>query len=134
MIVDYQLSANFKASEFACRCGCGQVKVDQRLVDGLQELREDLGRPIIITSGYRCPEHNARVGGAANSQHVLGRAADIRVAGMTAAELYSAASRIAAFSGFGRDDARGFLHVDVRDNPARWCYSGGRQSAWTEAV
>jgi uncharacterized protein YcbK (DUF882 family) len=134
VIVDHRLSANFLASEFACRCGCGQVKVDQRLVDGLQALRGDLGRPILVTSGYRCSEHNARVGGAANSQHVLGRAADIRVPGMTAAELYAAACQLPQFSGFGRDDARGFLHVDVREHPARWCYLDGRQAAWTETA
>lgn len=49
----------------------------------LQPLRDKLKRPIIITSGYRCPKLNKLVGGADNSQHVLGQAVDITVAGMT---------------------------------------------------
>ena len=48
----------------------------------LQPLREKLGRPIIITSGYRCPQLNKAIGGVANSQHTKGQAADIRVNGM----------------------------------------------------
>lgn len=49
----------------------------------LQPLRDKLRRPIIVTSGYRCPELNKLVGGAKNSQHVLGQAVDIQVSGMT---------------------------------------------------
>ena len=49
----------------------------------LQPLRDKLRRPIIVTSGYRCPELNRLVGGAKNSQHVLGQAVDIQVSGMS---------------------------------------------------
>ena len=49
----------------------------------LQPLRDKLRRPIVVTSGYRCPELNKLVGGAKNSQHVLGQAVDIQVSGMT---------------------------------------------------
>lgn len=44
----------------------------------LQPLRDKIGKPIIINSGYRCPAVNARVGGADKSAHLYGRAADIR--------------------------------------------------------
>lgn len=44
----------------------------------LEPLREAYGKPIIVTSGYRCPKLNKAVGGSATSQHVLGQAADIR--------------------------------------------------------
>jgi uncharacterized protein YcbK (DUF882 family) len=43
----------------------------------LEELRAALGRPVVITSGYRCPEHNKAVGGVPRSPHMLGRAVDI---------------------------------------------------------
>ena len=49
----------------------------------LQPLRDKLRRPIIVTSGYRSPELNKLVGGASNSQHVLGQAVDIQVTGMS---------------------------------------------------
>ncbi|MDR1472543.1 MAG: peptidase M15 [Synergistaceae bacterium] len=48
------------------------------LLDRLEALRAAFGRPLVITSGYRCAEHNARVGGAAGSLHLTGRAADVR--------------------------------------------------------
>ena len=50
-----------------------------RLVNNvLDPLREAYGRPIIVTSGFRCPKLNKAVGGASSSQHMLGQAADIR--------------------------------------------------------
>lgn len=53
----------------------------------LQPLREKLGRPVIVTSGYRNTQLNALVGGVANSQHTKGQAADIIVNGMGVAQL-----------------------------------------------
>ena len=44
----------------------------------LDPVREQLGKPIYVNSGYRCPRHNLKVGGAVNSQHMKGEAADIR--------------------------------------------------------
>lgn len=52
----------------------------------LDPLREAYGKPIIVDSGYRCPQLNAAVGGAASSQHVKGEAADIRTLTDTPAE------------------------------------------------
>lgn len=78
-MVDIKLSANFSRDEFACH-HCGEVIVVPKLVNALQELRDVLGTPIIITCGYRCPEHNAELvktlGAAANSYHMQGVAAD----------------------------------------------------------
>ena len=56
----------FKDYEFACRC-CGGLKIEQELVKALDQLRGDFGKPIIITSGYRCERHNANVGGVPGS-------------------------------------------------------------------
>ncbi len=55
----------------------------------LQPLREKLGKPVNISSGFRCRELNALVGGKANSQHLTGEAADIYVNGCPAANLYN---------------------------------------------
>jgi len=74
------LGPHFVESEFACRC-CGMVRVNIRLVHMLEALRARLGgRPVIVTSGYRCPAHNRAVGGARLSQHLYGNAVDIIVA------------------------------------------------------
>lgn len=128
-----QFSANFTRAEFACRDRCGFDTPDPALVTGLQALRDALGKPIVITSGCRCAKHNTAEGGAKRSMHVAGKAADIKVAGMSARQLYAAARLIPQFRGFGVDDARGFLHVDVRALTARWCYRGGKQVAFVEA-
>ena len=57
------------------------------VVSVLDPLREALGRPIVVSSGYRAPLVNRAVGGASSSQHVLGQAADITVPGMHVTEL-----------------------------------------------
>ena len=53
---------NFKVSEFACK-HCGANKIDQRVLNMAQELRDYLGVPVKVNSGYRCEVHNAKVGG-----------------------------------------------------------------------
>lgn len=76
----------FKLDEFRCRC-CGELpeefqgNVRVLVANVLDQAREKLGRPIRVNSGYRCPKHNAEVGGVANSQHMKGEAADIAPAG-----------------------------------------------------
>ena len=67
---------NFKVSEFACKC-CGENRIDQRILDMAQVIREELGVPVQVNSGYRCAEHNARVGGVKGSYHTKGLAADL---------------------------------------------------------
>lgn len=63
-------------SEFACPC-CGRVELDATFVLKLDLAREIAGVPFVITSGYRCPAHNAEVGGVKQSAHMAGLAADI---------------------------------------------------------
>ena len=73
----------FRKEEFLCRCGkCEMPAVAEANIVALVEnvldpAREKFGKPIIVNSGYRCPKHNAAVGGVANSQHTRGEAADI---------------------------------------------------------
>ena len=71
-----QDTKNFKVSEFACRCGCGN-EVKQELINMCQKIRDEAGIPIRVNSGYRCKEYNARVNGVPGSQHILGVAADL---------------------------------------------------------
>ncbi|MCR9066508.1 MAG: D-Ala-D-Ala carboxypeptidase family metallohydrolase [Cytophagales bacterium] len=56
----------------------------------LQPLRDYLGKPIVVTSGYRCPRVNSAVGGARTSQHIKGQAADIKVPGMSTLDVCKA--------------------------------------------
>ena len=87
-----KLSKNFSleemlSSDTARRCGIDNKPQSEEVVENLralclevlQPLRDHLGRPVTITSGYRCKELNKRVGGVRNSQHLKGEAADIRV-------------------------------------------------------
>lgn len=108
----------FELHEFKCSC-CGRNEITYELVAKLDELRRAYGKPIRVTSGYRCPPHNAAVGGALNSTHTKGAAADI-----TADDLNSLYKLCEAhFKAVGDGRAKGFIHVDLRqDKVRRWTY------------
>lgn len=108
---------HFNLCEFACRC-CGQLPpggMSPVLLQKLDDMREEIGMPIIVTSGYRCPRHNYNVGGVSNSQHVKGNAADIYCRGLTVDRLAAYCVKH-GFDGIGRYYGMQFVHVDVRDN------------------
>lgn len=74
----------FTRAEFRCPCGkCGgfPVEPEETMVRVVDEIRHRAGTPVTVVdsggSGVRCPEHNAEVGGVANSEHLYGRAADL---------------------------------------------------------
>ena len=120
-----QLSPSFRVREFACK-GSDVILIDDELVVLLQCIREHFGKPVTITSGYRTAAHNAAVGGAKSSQHLLGRAADIRVAGVSVEDVaVYAESLMPDWGGVGRypvkaGRATGWVHVDTRAEKARW--------------
>src|ERR1700751_3960075 len=120
------LSAHFSRSELQCRC-CGRLQIDSRLLDGLEKLRAQAGAPVVIHAGYRCPEHNAAVGGVPHSEHTLGLAADTALPGVSLQRMYELALEVPQFAhgGIGVYDG-GFLHVDVREHRARWARVSGR--------
>ena len=116
-INDVRIAQNFRLVEFQCKC-CGAVKIDPELVRRLQKMREEIGQPLIVNSGYRCPEHNRAVGGAADSQHLYGRAADVSCPSIVIGRLHTIAEKYFPDGGVGK--YAGFVHVDTRGTTARW--------------
>ena len=114
-----KLSAHFSSQEFACKCGCGQAEVHPKLIELLEHLRAHFNQPVIITSGRRCEKHNKHVGGAKNSQHLLGTAADINIKHVTPKAVADyLESTYPDSHGIGR--YKTFTHIDVRHDKARW--------------
>ena len=112
------ITNHFSYWEFACRCGCGEERIDIGFVNDLQQVRSLHGEAFIIVSGCRCPSHNAAEGGSKVSAHLVkdlgtgpfSHAADIYCpTSLDRAELlpllWSRFDRV----GIGRD----FLHVDI---------------------
>jgi len=100
----------FNKNEFECSC-CGRSSIKQELIDMLNKARQNYGKPIRVTSGFRCFLHNRAVGGSDTSSHTEGWAADLAVHNSRQRmELLSALLQ----AGFGRIGiAKTFIHVDV---------------------
>lgn len=113
---------SFFAEEFDCNCGdshCSYTFIDLRLLELLQKVRDWAGSAIHINSAYRCPRHNRGVGGAKNSLHLTGKAADIRCKSKTPKEIHDYIDKDLNHQG-GLGLYNSFVHVDVRDCKARW--------------
>ena len=141
-VVTYQrgdttaLSKNFTRDEFECQCGkCTAQMIDTELVDKLQRIRDVLGVPLKITSGYRCIPHNAAVKGSSGSKHRYGMAADWRTANRSINPV--ALGILAQAVGFGGIGiywhSRGaFVHADTRGTKATWlCTTPGQYPSTT---
>lgn len=120
-----QLSRNFKSEEFACPC-CKKDDININLVFLLQNLRDILKRPIVITEGggFRCPAYNKQIGGAEKSFHMQGLAADIYCPDLEISQIYIIVSTMYGhlFRGIGIDKQRNFLHLDLGNRFNRWIY------------
>lgn len=114
-----RLSPYFHVHEFTSKDGAITVIIHKDLLDKMNTLRQKVGLPIHITSGYRTPEHNLNVGGSPTSRHLDGMAADIWVNGMTPGQLALVAKEV-GFTGIGVYSKKGFTHVDVREEPVEW--------------
>lgn len=120
----------FVPAEFECR-HCGRLTVDTRFLNSLAAFRKALDRPMYVTSGYRCAEHNAAVSGTgATGPHTTGSAADIGVFGEDAYRLVQIAISGGA-TGIGvqqtGDLAKRFVHLDTltapnHPRPRVWSY------------
>ena len=125
------MTQNFKKHEFNCNCGCEMpmtVELNvQRLAEELQYIRDFIQRPITINSGYRCESYNSTIpGSSSRSQHVLGKAADIVVSGMSSTEVFEELDELQHkgkihTGGMGLYD--NFVHYDIRGYRKRWNYS-----------
>ena len=115
-----QLSPHFALSEFACRCRCGgEMKSEIRknletLCLALECIRKEVGKIVVVNSGYRCPDYNAspKVQGAPDSFHTKGMAADIVVPTFQPFQVRTLAQHVKAIGGIGHYDD--FTHVDIR--------------------
>ena len=113
-----KISQYFTRAEFACHCGCGFDTADHVLVRYLETIRAHFGSPIAINSAARCIKHNRSIGSKDTSQHVIGRAADITIKGISPEEVAAYADSIMPEGGIGI--YRTFTHIDSRDARARW--------------
>lgn len=125
-----QLTSNFNTTELACKCkreDCKTQRISMTLLKHVQTLR-DLCGALKITSAYRCEAHNKAIGGSPRSQHVLGRAIDLKPAGDflapkpkdALAKLKKQAVDLDIFNGLGLSYEK-FLHLDCREGKkAKW--------------
>ena len=113
------ISANFKVKEFACNDGSDVVFVSPELVEVLQKIRDHFNAAVTITSGYRTETYNKKVGGATYSQHLYGKAADIKVKGVSPKTVATYAETLLPNKG-GIGIYPTFTHVDVREVKSRW--------------
>ncbi len=113
------ISEHFDRSEFACRDRCGFDTVDVQLLTMLEAAHQHFRANVYINDGCRCPTHNAIVGGEPDSQHMRGKAVDLRIDGVTPDDVASYFEQTHPHShGVGRYNT--FTHVDCRDSKARW--------------
>lgn len=122
-----KLSENFSSSEFECKCGCkmpNDVYFNiTKLANQLQILRNKIKSSISITSGYRCESHNKAISGAKNSKHILGKAVDIKVAGMQPKKVYNIIEELISEGVMlqgGLGLYKTWVHYDIRKTKARW--------------
>lgn len=121
------MTKNFRKQEFESRDGADMpifaydnLKI---VVGNLQVLRDYLGVPIHINSGYRSPRHNQKIGGVRNSYHTKGMAVDISVKNLSPRKVRRAILRlikVGAMKEGGIGLYNGFVHYDIRGTKARW--------------
>lgn len=113
------ISKNFRVREFRCQDGSDVVFIESDLVDILQKIRDHFGKAVTINSAFRTFSHNKKVGGATYSQHLYGKAADIKVSGVAANVVADFVETLMpSTGGVGRYST--FTHVDVRKVKSRW--------------
>ncbi len=114
-----KVSTNFRVKEFACTDGSDPIFIDSDLVNILQKIRTHFGKSVTITSAYRTPGKNKAVGGTTYSQHLYGRAADIKVNGVSPKKVAAYAETLLKNKG-GIGTYSTFTHIDTRTTKARW--------------
>ena len=123
--MDWTKYPNFKAAEFNCS-HCGKNEMKPGFMAKLQALRAAYGKPMRITSGYRCPQHSIEAKKPKPGTHASGCACDIGIEGADAHRLLTLALA-AGFTGIGvqQKGSGRFIHLDTMEGatrPALWSY------------
>ena len=107
---------HFTRGEFACKCGnfCNgfPAEPEQKLVRLADDVRQHFGAAAIVTSGVRCRQHNANVGGVSNSRHLSGKAMDFRITGRSAVEVLSYVNQLTDIRYAYAIDSQ-HIHMDI---------------------
>ena len=123
--MDWNKYPNFSAKEFDCsHCGKNEMRAD--FMERLQSLRNAYGKPMRITSGYRCPEHPIEAKKAKPGSHASGCACDVGIDGPDAHQILSIALQL-GFTGIGvqQKGSGRFIHLDTLTSglrPTVWSY------------
>jgi len=124
------MTKNFSKEEFDCNDGSEMpINIYHNMIkvaNQLQVLRDELKKPIHINSAYRSEDYNKQIGGVKNSQHIMGRAADIAIKGMTPIEVSKVIERLISNGDMlqgGIGIYSSFVHYDIRGERRRWDYS-----------
>lgn len=122
MTIQWADYPNFTEAEFRCR-HCGKQEMKPEFLSRLQALRSAYGRPMSITSGYRCPDHPIEKAKPTPGMHSTGLACDVGVDGKDAFDLLRLAFGL-GFSGIGvqQKGTGRFIHLDLRSAPTIWSY------------
>ena len=108
---------HFNKREFACKCGgkyCNgyPTEMDKAVVKAAEKVRKHFGAVVTVSSGLRCNQHNANVGGVSNSRHKKGKAIDFCVAGKTSAQVLAYVKTLPEIRYAYAIDSK-YVHMDV---------------------
>jgi len=122
-----KLTKSFTFAEFESNDGAvmpPEVKKNiQELAKNLQIIRDYVGKPIKINSGYRSPGQNEKVGGRSQSKHMIGQAADFTIPGMKTSEVLAIVEKLIALKKIKQGGVGYYptwIHYDIRGTKARW--------------
>ena len=125
--MDQKLTKNFSFAEFESNDGAvmpPDVKKNiKELAKNLQVIRDYVGKPLKINSGYRSPGQNEKVGGRSQSKHMIGQAADFTIPGMKTNEVLAVVEKLIALKKIKQGGVGYYptwIHYDIRGTKARW--------------
>jgi len=117
---------NFSEKELSCKC-CGDNRMNLAFLEKLQMIRDEYGKPMKLSSAYRCPKHNNNISSSGiDGPHTTGRAVDVLVAGEDAYHLLKIVMKH-NMTGVGIA-GKSFIHIDdlpkseKRHRPVIWTY------------
>lgn len=115
----------FSDDELRCQCGCDQLKFDPIVLAKLNNIRKEYGKPMYVSSGYRCPEHPIEAKKKSPGEHTTGMCVDIACNGFDAAILTKLAIEYGATRiGWNQKGSSRFIHLgwSSRFPSGTWTY------------